>query len=491
MLIFCHSNSHLFAQSSTLNYDLSQYKLPDLKRQVLEASFDLSGYGYRSENQSIYEIPAWDRTVQTGYFDWVTQVHPYYSLYLNREKLQSSQNLSTNFRLNNYNWVNTIEDDNPSTTKIKRNLLYPQLNYSGEFREFFNHQLFVEQGIEYGLSYNGEKDFDDERDSTQQSIQDELYKNRNTNSDLEITLAAGWGRIERVEDARLAVYILDDLIKAGKLTREVTDRDIQQVAETISRLQNERFFDNREKQIWQLQQLDSVMHELGLTESADMVYFTLMKDNWDYAAGPVRSSGFQLAGGIRGGLDLSHTLTENTVNYYLQDSVAESGSDEFSRNLMIGGLLRLTYEKPVNLYWQFSIQNSLFLSYTGWMSDYSGYDPETEYQGDNQRQGPVFSDDLYLRLAYYPNSRTTMSMYSSSSLYMSLLADDSGAEDWGLSVYSGLGMDVYYYFSPRIRLDLNGDIYGTFSQNRNDTDYTANETRVSGSFSAGLVYKFL
>jgi hypothetical protein len=47
-------------------------------------------------------------------------------------------------------------------------------------------------------------------------------------------LLAGWSRIERVEDASLAVYILDDLNKAGQLAREVSKEDVTELASHIS-----------------------------------------------------------------------------------------------------------------------------------------------------------------------------------------------------------------------------------------------------------------
>lgn len=504
LLFCCHvliifvCSSDLLSQNSNLNYDLSQYKLPDLKRRVLELNFDLDGSGYRTEDHTINEIAAWNRKRTTDNFQWGGQVISYYSLYINRDKLKAYQSFSCGMSLSGYRWNNTLEEGNTVTNpedvtfiRRKHSDLHPQLSYSGEFQEFIVNRFFLAQVIDYRLGYDGSSDFWDEQDSLQQSVEDELNKDKYAYSDLEVSLLAGWGRIEHVEDARLAVYILDDLIKAGKLSREVTDEDIQQLAETISRLQNERFFDNREKQIWQLQQLDSVMQTLGLTESADMAYFTLLKDNWDYANGPVRSSGFQLAGGFRSGMDLAYSLIENRNNFYLQDSVYESGSDELSRNLRIGGLVQIIYEKPVNLYWQFSIYNSLLVSYMGWMSDYHGYDPEYDYTGNNQRLGPVIQDDLYISLGYYPNSRTSMSVYSSTSTNLSLLMDDEENRDRGITIYTGLGMDINYYISPRMRLNLDGTVYNTYTWSSNELDYTDRENRITGGISAGIVYKIL
>ena len=59
-------------------------------------------------------------------------------------------------------------------------------------------------------------------------------KTHNNSYYANIPMSVGKGRIEQVEDARQAIYILENLDKQGVLNRKLTTEEIHAFAQTIS-----------------------------------------------------------------------------------------------------------------------------------------------------------------------------------------------------------------------------------------------------------------
>jgi len=103
---------------------------------------------------------------------------------------------------------------------------------------------------------------------------------------LSAPVSAGYGRIEPVEDLRLALYILEELQKAGKITDVPPEEVIIEMAREISKIKKKRFFDTRIRKIEELHVIDSFLVENNIISSNDINYFAVLNDQWDYAAGP-------------------------------------------------------------------------------------------------------------------------------------------------------------------------------------------------------------
>jgi len=463
----------LIAQNSTVNYDLSDYKLPYLKRHTLEFDFNMLT-NYSSQNYQFED----NDLVETSNQEFTITILPRYNYYLNAEKFQITQSASANLpniSLDHYK----NNDNNDMNFEMS-----PFLDYSGAFREYLKGKIFLEQD----LVLNYRNSFVRSNDENINDAGEVDYINKQKGSSYEIVasipILAGWGRIERVEDARLAVYILDDLNKAGKLMREVTQEDIHQLSVRISEVQNERMFDSREKKIWELQQINSFLLETGLIESEDIVYFTLLNDNWDYSAGPVRESGFRVSGGISPEIEFYKTVETEDEEYPLSGT---SYSAEYSyANQEFGGrvLARLSYEKPLNLYWQLSISNEFRLSKSFGKTEIDEPGVDIAIKRD------LFGLNNYSQIGFgfYPNSRTSMQIYASETVNFDKYTPEDDDETKWIQSTSTLGFSFNYYISPRIRLGIGSRLYYRYI-NQTPSEYHNNNFDCYAN--ASLVYKLL
>ncbi len=464
----------LSAQNSTIDYDLCDYKLPYLKRHALNFNFYLTT-DYSSLKTQDGDNDPYRSLIQR----FSAAISPTYSYYLNSAKFQITQSVSAN--LPNIT-INSYKNDNNNDKDFD---MSPFLFYSGTFREYLGGKFFLEQDLtfNYRNSFNrsNQEDIDDAGEVTYINKQQQT----STNIGASIPILAGWGRIERVEDARLAVYILDDLNKAGKLTREVTQEDIHQLSIKISEVQNERMFDSREKKIWELEQINSFLLEKGLIDSEDIVYFTLLNDNWDYSAGPVRESGFRVSGGISPEIEFYKTA-ESADEEYPPANTTSTESSLLDRELGGKLLARLSYEKPLNLYWQFSLLNEFGVS-----KSFRKVITDNPPTPENTDKEDVFRIENYFSLVfgYFPNSRTSMELLVSESVYFDKYTPEEGDEPKRTISTSSLGFNLNYYISPRIRLRINSSLSYLYANYNTPPDYKYNNLEYSAS--ASLVYMLL
>jgi hypothetical protein len=113
-------------------------------------------------------------------------------------------------------------------------------------------------------------------------------------TDLSVPISIGHGRIEPIEDLRLAIYILEELNKAGRIDKMPPENVVLEMAKEISKIKKKRFFDTRIKKISELQAVDSFLLANNIVVSHDINYFAVLNDQWDYASGPSRTSGFSV-----------------------------------------------------------------------------------------------------------------------------------------------------------------------------------------------------
>jgi len=462
------------AQQSTIDYDLSNYQLPNLKRHVLEFNFDVSGSSY----STITENEGYDP--QKRYQKYFSSVlSPNYSYYLNTEKYQLTHSLSAEIpKL----YFNSNEDISYNTRSFN---LQPHISYDGELREYLKGKFFLEQNFQIGLGTYNHNSFNENKDDPSVVVYDITQNSNSQNVNISIPILIGWGRIERVEDARLAVYILDDLNKAGQLAREVSNEDIEKLAGRISEVQNERFFDSRLAKIWELKQIDSLLIDMGLIESGNITYYTLLNDNWDYASGPARQSGFRISAGISPEYYYENFEGKSEENYYNPDTSYTDQTQQKYRNSGGSLLLRVNYEKPLNLNWQLSASNELAT-----LKLFSKDFESNVYSDTTQKYNRIaINDRIYASLSYYPNSRTTMSVFISEYFSYWKKMPVGGENTKEISLTSRLGINIDYYISPRIRLDVYTSIYHLFIRDRELTESSTKEFECH--FGASLVYKLL
>lgn len=132
---------------------------------------------------------------------------------------------------------------------------------------------------------------------------------KSTSLQLQNTLSIGFGRgrIERVQDAQMALFILNDLKAQGLLHGEVTAAEVNFFAQLITEINNKRVFDFRRRRVYELTRLDSFLQSSGLVQKTDVRHFTTVNDNWASAINPYRQSGTAWFIRVKPGFDYSHS----------------------------------------------------------------------------------------------------------------------------------------------------------------------------------------
>ena len=335
------------------------------------------------------------------------------------------------------------------------------------------------------LGYQKNNSFGESVNESSVVYRDSHLKKTNYRLDFGIPLLAGLGRIERVEDARLAVYILDDLNKAGQLNREINEADIEKLAELISKVQNECFFDSRLAKIRQLKQVDSLLMSISLIDSSNIEYYSLLNDNWDYADGPVRESGFRVSAGFSPVYYFYNSKYTDERNYYNPDTSITFQTQRKIYNSENGFLLIINYERPLNLYWQLSLSNNFVISKTFSREFYNRVDLDTIQKMNRVDVNNYLSGSL----KYYPNSRTTMSLYLTESFYYWKKKENDVENTNELGLTSGIGINIDYYISPRVRLDIYSRIEHYYTKSVEENELLTKE--FDFVFGTSLVYKLL
>lgn len=424
----------LFSQKSLVDYDLSLYKLPELKRHSLEISFDFNQNQSYHNNKSNYD------TSYSSYAELFFNFNPTYIYYLNTKRLQIES--FTNFQPLDFSYSRNYEEN----FKSKQWIFNPSFAHNGEYRFYLKNNFFIEVDVNSGIEF------------AQNVNKEEEVTNTEFNNYTTIPILVGFGRIERVEDARLAVYILNDLKKHNRFDREISEEEITFFAQFLSKLLNERFFDYREKKIWAIQQIDSFMIANNLLKQSDALSTALINDNWDFADGPSRKSGFSIAGGISNG----YSIISNETKY--DDSDNDYLSNRVNYDLYLIG--KITYEKPINLYWQFFIRDEINIgpSFQNSNTEQFGTEIESKYSSINIMNG------LNTGFGYYPNSRTNINLNANlSTRYIHEKNNSENAlsdnDDSDLLSYSvGIQLTGNYYFSRQLSLTINTGYNHSYSK---------------------------
>lgn len=408
-----------FAQDYT-DFDLGSYKLPDIVRNQLDLS--VNSYGRLSDNVGSSTNKALQGNLKTTF---------------NRYKVTRSFMGQQQVQL-------LINGDRKKAEEEASHSYQFQLHYGNSSRFYNDHLLFFETGAHASLCQDG---FKPDKDT----------KKHETNIEAALPLRMGVGRIERVEDARQAVYIIENLSKRKVLNRSLTQEELLELAQLISTVKNKRFLDSRLHLIEEIATVDTFFQQKELLATLGSSYFTTLYDYWMYGDRFQRGAGWEFSGGIKPGLHYRRRSWETDS----KDVIPSLQAD-----------VSFNYEKPANLYWQHSAQAQIIGFYE---------------KGDDMQNNKYNYTDLGLNggysIGYYPNSRTNINM----SLYAKigwLKNDESSAiivkQDW-LYTDTRLQVDLYYYFSPQMRLSVSGLVNHHFQDSKKSI-YPRWDTQLDLSF---------
>lgn len=419
------------------DYDIGSYRLPDITRNELDFSLNSNG------NFKDY-AKGGDQASVNG--DFKVDFNRYRNARSFRGKQNAAFSLSGDYSKNGMGEKNS---------KYALGLFYSN---SSRFYGADPEGWFFETGGNFSFLMAGDKQFGEVE-----------TESKNTSKDvaLSIPLRVGKGRVERVEDARQAIYILENLAKRKVLNRRLTDAEIDEFARLISTVKNKRFFDARLRMIDEVTAVDSFLTRSGALASGGAAYFTTLYDYWMYGDLFERKSGTEISGGIRPG----YTFGKYDVPY-------PSEYESRAKHPSIEADVRLDYERPLSLYWQNSAWVSLSGGYERWNREYLVPErPESEED--------VYGARLSGRYAfgYYPTSRTNINLGIEERLGWDKHEGGAGEELSYMSTNTSLTLDMYYYFSPQLRLAAEARL-GYYHMDEKSMDYA----RWHGNFALTLTY---
>ena len=415
------------------DYDLSQYRLPDITRNELDFSVNSEG------DFTNYKIDSEEE--RTRYSNIGGNLDVTFNRYRNAQHFRRTQRAGVQ--------LSGGYSRNAMGAKNRSYLVGLSYDNSSRFYGDDYEGLFFETGGLTAFSIFGDKDFGDDLRETKTTLK---------NFSVSIPLRVGKGRIERVEDARQAIYILENLAKRKVLNRTLTDEEIYEFAQVISTVKNKRFFDARLRLIDEVTAVDSFLVRSGALATNGASYFTTLYDYWMYGDLFERKSGTEISGGITPGFEFAKD--EEAIAY------------EHKRlNPSIVADVRLDYEKPMNLYWQNSAMVRLYGGYEYLYYDYeSGAGMESKLNNYNANLNARYG------FGYYPNSRTNINLGVEELLSWNKLANkdaDLGSDSY-VGTHTSLYLDLYYYFSPQLRLAAEGNLGYRYSERDSYNGWTGN-----------------
>lgn len=444
-ILFSHSS---IAQNTT--FQLSDYKNPDYLYQTLDLNFALS-------NALSYNNLKSTNDYNQSQYSLNSNLGGTYSSYANSLRSQTEKHFSlgTAIGLNgSYNKMDYINSMWESKNRLFSN--NDQLALS-ELKRFYNEK---QNYFEVNVSLNSKYDGSFNRNKTIYTGSSDTLITSNQNSFSNNVAGAfliGKGRIEQVQDARMALYLLNDLNQLNRDIRPASDEDVLALARLITSLKYKRFFDSRLQKIAEITAIDSFLQGRKIAGVTDAAYFTSLNDNWNFSNNPVRNSGRRLFTGIQA--DLNH-------NYdWKKEENRESGKilSEMTDKSWLGSIFLvagLNYEKPISLRWQKSANLKASLGTSNQLRHHkvSNLTSESDYK--------TFSSGFpYLKLSadygygYYPNSRTWLTAnWQLSAGYIKWMNGTSGKDksDYmnNFNVSTGPVVQAYYYLSEKLRFSL-------------------------------------
>jgi hypothetical protein len=450
-----------FAQYST--FDISTYKLPDIKTRRLDFTFDL--------DQSLNSMKSiYNTTQKSNAASASGSLNVVYYQFRNKENYQGEQT-------GVFNIQPSFIKSNDNGSRLKDNSFNAEVHFSSTNRFFNLSNKFIE--VDPVLSYS----FDDRYYSYFLN----LNKDYNTTFSANVPISVGFGRIEPVEDARLAVYILDELAKQNRISEQPSDAKILELAAEISKIKKKRFFDSRIKRMEELQTIDSFLVANKIVSSGDIVYFTHLADQWSYASGPARNSGFSVNLGLNDEYGFSNYVFNDKFNGYI-----ENDSKVKTNTYIIGTFANLKYSRPHNLFLQSDIRMGLYYDYR--MYRYP------QNSGNNTNSNIIGTMFQYY-FSYIPDSRTTVTVHVNATEYYSFnkrkiqtgLNQYLEGDEHQNTIGPSAGADIYYYLSPQLRLQADWGF--SYSSHNYRADFgnplfdTSNKnTQLTHSLSLTLTY---
>ncbi len=401
----------ILAFSQDKNFDLSKYKLPNIKRHKLQLSFNSNGNqnNYTEEDELIYNSHSEYRSFDVKKSHFNTKIDLLYNYFFNtKEKIVISE---TQFSP-------TYKFQKEKTEDTKDSYYQPEITFktSTDISIFLNDKnVFI--NIIPELNFKHSKD--------QSKINGETnYKHIYNSLETSIGLGIGKGRLEPVSDLWQSYFILKNLENDGLLNRTLKESDIFEFATKSSKLKNKRFFDYRLRKIEELKTLDSLLHNQQLITNSDINYFTILNDYWSFANIWERHSG-----------NVMKLISTPRYISWNQKNMNKHNDDESFFDLV--SKINLTSSKQINLNWERNIWCEI--------SSRNILNREEDTAND------FMAGNFGVEYNYFPNFRTSIRSNLSFTAHESnVLFEGDITKKWKNEIR--FYTSINYYISPQLRL---------------------------------------
>ncbi|MDR0231260.1 MAG: hypothetical protein LBI82_03990 [Dysgonamonadaceae bacterium] len=456
------------SQEEFTSFDISKYITPDIVRNQLDINLNLHSNYSCSSGDSKYSTSEFSNSTFTG------NIASYFSHYVNTRKKISGFAIGLSFD-GDYNsqkrkW--TFTDDNSTTVNINnnvRNISTSSLHLDWSNRRYFSKSIFMDYNIYSNVSYNFTQN------KIEKQSEDSNQKQKTFFFHFSPQVGVGYGRIENVEDARQAIYIVNALSKRKVLTRNLSNNEMLELSQKISTVKNKRFLDSRLHLIDEITSVDSFFVNNNLLADNGAAYFTTLYDMWQYGALFSRKSGYEISFMAR-----PYSVYQNEKNTpIMRNHIYNSNQYIIS--------LDFSYEKPFKLNWQHSVAAG---GYGGiYSNSYRNEQTDNNYT-NNTDKVKAFSAFANYSLGYYPNTRTNIRVIAGQQMAKSIYDYDNERHQNTTSYHSTLRANLNYYFSPNFRVAGNCGLWYTPSRNRYKgyEGYYSNSNYFSSLFNIQLIY---
>jgi len=421
--------------SQNLPVDISDFRLPNLKRHEAAFGLNFNGRNMYNQNSAVH-----DSLENSAFSDNSFGLRPdlSYRYFFNSEKRQSYINVQSDWNLS----ASSSERENEYLYESQNNNSFSNLSIVNRY--YFKDKFFFETDV-YGNFVSS-----DRSQSKHYMSNDSLssFRDKDIETGIELPLKVGFGRLERVSDAAHAVYLLDALEKADRARESLSSREsIFELASLAAELKNKRFFDQRIRRIYELEALDSFLTENEHVSNEDIRYFSNLQDMWLYGGIYSRYSGSRFSVGISPGYTYNFNRYQNNTDTSSQRISLQSAAISAEYD----------YRKPLNMKWQQDFSAS------------ASYTLNKEIIINSSDDSTVFvipAAEFELRegISYYPNTRSRFSADLGAIYYQNINKSD---EDEAINSNNDSGLNSFfringsYYISPQLRLSFGYNMYYT------------------------------
>jgi len=459
----------IIAQSPDYTLLLQKFKTTEysVKSLDLEGEFNQTTNYFTAEVETVDSL---SESSKNNNYELNFSINPNFSLTHNSRKKIESANIYLEFSSGLRNLSNEYEKNTANNQKRKSEHFNLHLDgsYTTDLYYLQNDKNFLKLAgyLSYGTNYH----YTNENDGT-------IYQKRFSPLSpigFGATVGHGHGRLEYVDDMVEAIYILNELSENKQLAREPDDKTFKLFADQITLIKNERFFDHRLYRQKSMKVLTEKLMELGLIDKESISLYNTLMDYHFQANFQQRPSGQRLEYSISPNLNYSTQEEKN------KEGQISSSQKELQTRIIAG----ISYDNslPLSLKWQRNFNLSFMYRIEELKENFFNGTDSEEFTSDED----YMQINGQFSLGYYPNTRTSIN----SGIQAILVNTKSEITGW-----NGMGSlfsTINYYFSERLRLNVNLTLYYLGSkmnyQEESITPYWVIHNSFNTSINSSLIY---